>query len=149
MPPPYREGAFFLRRGNMKKRNFLALTLGLTGSLLAADTKTETAPQADPAYGNMGYHLMTEDELLLELSDEGAKLYNSLDAEGKALARKVASQRCAASNECKGLNACAGPKNSCAGQGACKGQSKCGFADKNLAVKVVADKMAKKRADLK
>lgn len=107
----------------------------------------QTSPD-DPSHGNMGYKLMTEDELLLELNDETAKLYNSLDAEGKELARKVASQRCAQQNYCANLNACATPDNSCAGKGKCKGRSKCGFSDKNLAVKVVADKMAKKREDL-
>lgn len=89
---------------------------------------------------------MTEDELLLELNDEGYKLYMSLDAEGKELARKVASTRCNASNECKGLNACKTDKNECAGKGQCKGQGKCAVSDKNLAVQLVAKKMAEKRA---
>lgn len=97
--------------------------------------------------GNLGYHLMSEDELLMELNDKGAAIYNSLDAEGKALARRVASQRCDHTNECKGLNACQTDKNECAGKGACKGQGKCAFADKNLAVKVVADKLAQKRTN--
>lgn len=97
--------------------------------------------------GNLGYHVMTEDELLLELNDQGTALYNSLDAEGKALARLVASQRCQDTNECKGLNACQTDKNTCAGKGECKGKGKCAFSDKNMAVKVVADKMAKKRAE--
>lgn len=140
----------------MKKKLNIAslLALGLLGSLTAEDApKTTTGEtlgsnQVDPAHGNMGYHLMTEDELLLELNGETAKLYQSLDAEGKELARKVASQRCAQSNYCAGLNACADTEHSCAGKGACKGKSKCGFNDKNLAVKVVAAKMAKKREDL-
>lgn len=97
--------------------------------------------------GNLGYHDYTEDELLLELNDKGTALYNSLDSEGKALARLVASQRCDHTNECSGLNACQTEKNKCAGQGACKGQGKCAFSDKNLAVKAVADKLAKKRAE--
>jgi hypothetical protein len=101
---------------------------------------------SDPNDGNLGYHLMTEQELLLELNDEGIKLYKSLDDEGKELARFVASQRCQNSNKCKGLNACQTAKNACAGKGACKGQGKCAFSDKNLAVKVVATKMAEKRA---
>lgn len=97
--------------------------------------------------GNIGYHLYTDDELLLELNDQGAALYESLDQEGKALARLVASQRCDHTNECKGLNACQTDKNKCAGQGTCKGQGKCAFSDKNMAVKVVAEKMSKKRAE--
>jgi hypothetical protein len=95
--------------------------------------------------GNMGYHLMTEDELMLELNNEGVALYNSLDKEGKELARYVASQRCMASNACKGLNACQDAKHACMGKGECKGLGKCSVADKNLAVKLVAKKMAEKR----
>ncbi|MGZ3632710.1 MAG: hypothetical protein ACXWM7_00045 [Parachlamydiaceae bacterium] len=96
---------------------------------------------------NLGYHLMTEKELLLELNDAGIKQYQSLSPEGKALAREVASQRCGRTNKCKGLNACETEKNSCAGKGSCANTTKCSFADKNLAVKVVADKMAQKRTE--
>lgn len=140
-----------------KKLKELAL-LGLAGGLLLnsqllADTqkteKTETtSAQDDPNKGNLGYRLMTEDELLLELTDEGANLYNSLSPEGKELAIFVASQRCQGSNECKGLNACQTDTNDCAGKGQCKGTGKCAVADKNLAVKIVAKKMAEKRAAL-
>lgn len=150
----------------MKKFKLLyLLALGLSSSLVTAaendtpaktpaektgDTPAKSAAdkEQDPSYGNLGYHLMTEDELSLELNDEGMKLFQTLDAEGKALALKVASQRCAQTNFCKGLNACATDQNKCAGEGDCKGKGKCGFADKNLAVKVVAKKMAQKRADL-
>lgn len=139
----------------MNKRSFKHIAiLGLTAGcvavnpLLAADA-TATKPAAtttdDPNAGNMGYHLLTEDELLLDLNDEGYKLYMTLTPEGKALAREVASTRCNGSNACAGLNACASDKNKCLGQGACKGQSKCAISDKNLAVKLVAKKMADKR----
>ncbi len=147
----------------MKKRdlNRLAL-LGVASGLMtlcqakatAEETKgTEqtTSGKKDTAKdsndGNLGYHLYTEDELLLELNDQGRAMYNSLDPEGKALARYVASQRCDHTNKCKGLNACQTDKNSCAGKGDCKGQGKCAISDKNLAVKLVYDKMAKKRAE--
>lgn len=96
---------------------------------------------------NLGYHVMTEDELLLELNDEGTSLYKGLSPEGKKLALLVASQRCDHTNECAGLNACATDKNSCAGKGSCQGKGKCALADKNLAVKLVSEKMAKKRAE--
>nr|MBA3603983.1 hypothetical protein [Parachlamydiaceae bacterium] len=43
--------------------------------------------------GNLGYKLMAEDDLLLELNNEGAKQYKSLTPEGQALARELASQR--------------------------------------------------------
>lgn len=135
----------------MKKNPYKKLILiGLAGafSLSAADTKdAKAASPDDPAYGNMNYHLMTDDDIRLELSPEGIKLYNSLDAEGKALARKVASQRCAKTNDCKGLNACATDDNKCAGQGKCKGTSKCGFSNKDLAVKVVYDKLMKEKRE--
>lgn len=100
----------------------------------------------DPNNGNLGYHLMSEDELMLELSDEGAKQYKSLSTEGKALALKLASQRCGGSNSCKGQNACKTDSNDCAGKGACKGKSKCAYSDKNLAVKIASQIMAEKRA---
>lgn len=144
----------------MKKKDLSNLIcLGLAAALMSA-AQAQTSPKAttdkdapakednDPAHGNAGYYLMTEEDLLLELNEEGTKNYNSLDAEGKALALKVASQRCGMTNLCKGLNACATDKNTCAGKGDCKGLGKCAFADKNLAVKVVLDKMAKKREDL-
>lgn len=96
----------------------------------------------------MNYHLMTEDELLLELNDEGVRMYKGLNAEGKALALKVVSGMCQGANQCEGMNACKSEKNSCAGKGDCAGQGICAFSDKNLAVKVVYDKMAKKREAL-
>lgn len=104
-----------------------------------------SSSDSDPNSGNLGYHLMTEDELLLELNDEGVKQYKSLSPEGKTLAIKLASQRCAQTNSCKGQNACKTDSNDCAGLGECKGQSKCGFSDKNLAVKIAAKLMAEKR----
>ena len=126
--------------------------------IIADNDKTKTAsPLADPATTspssttsdpnsqNLGYHVMSEKELLMELNDEGTKTYNSLDDKGKNLARLVASQRCQGSNECKGLNACKTDRNECAGKGDCKAKSKCALSDKNLAVKLVAKKMADKR----
>jgi hypothetical protein len=104
-------------------------------------------PKNNKNDGNLGYHLMTEDELLLELNQEGTALYQSLSPEGKKLALLVASARCNQTNECAGLNACATDSNSCAGKGSCKGEGKCAIADKNLAVKLVSQKMAKKRGE--
>lgn len=102
----------------------------------------------DPNDGNMNYHLMTEEELLLELNDDGLRMYKSLNAEGKALALKVASGMCAASNQCQGLNACKSEQNACAGKGDCAGKGICALSDKNLAVKLVYDKMHEKRQNL-
>jgi hypothetical protein len=103
-------------------------------------------PDYDPNDSNIGYHVFTEDELLLELNDEGTKMYNSLSPEGKQMALSEASMRCAKTNLCKGLNACANEKNDCAGKGSCKGQGKCAISDKNLAVKLVYQKMNAKRS---
>ena len=91
---------------------------------------------------------MTEADLLSQLNNQGKAMYNSLDADGKTLALKLANQACKGQNDCKGLNSCKTDKNSCAGEGGCKGQSKCRFADKNVAVRVAGQKMAAKRADL-
>lgn len=143
----------------MKKRDLKKLALlGIcAGSLIAKDplTAADASPQttADQKIkenneSNMNYHLMTEDELLLELSPEGEALYNSLDSEGKKLARQVASQYCNYTNLCKGLNACKTDTNECAGRGPCKALGKCAFSDKNLAIKVVVEKMKEKRKAL-
>ncbi len=95
--------------------------------------------------GNITFREMTKDDLLLELNQEGADLFNSLSPEGQKFALKIASRSCNNMNDCKGENACRTDKNKCAGQGECKGQTKCAFSDKNLAVKVAARKMAEKR----
>jgi hypothetical protein len=107
--------------------------------------KNANTTEIDPNEGNLGYHLMSEDELMLELSADGQRMYTALDSNNKKLALEVASSRCANSNSCKQLNACKTDKNDCAGQAACKGLGKCGIADKNLAVRLVYNKMMKKR----
>lgn len=129
-----------------KPINLAALiAMGVAGHL-AADNPD--AKVNDPSHGNMGYKLMTEDDLSLELNADGWKLFQSLTPEGKQLALEVASRRCGQTNSCKGLNACATDKNSCAGKGSCKGETKCAIGDKNLAVRLVAKKMAEKRDNL-
>lgn len=138
------------------KKNQTLTPLAFSGLLAALAVSTplkgnEPDPIAamktvDAEKGNLNYHLMTSDELLIELDDQGTKLYNSLDSEGKRLALFVASQRCQGSNACKGLSACATDSHECAGKGSCKGTTKCGMSDKNLAVKLAAETMAKKRA---
>lgn len=148
-----------MKRQDLKKIALLGIMSGvvLSQSVQAQDTHQSSAAsntkpstiktnEPDPNDGNLGYHLMTEDELLLELNAEGQKMYQSMDAKNKELTLKVASARCANTSECKGLNACKTEKNACAGQGSCKGLGKCAIADKNLAVKLVYDKMQKKRA---
>lgn len=131
---------------------------GKCGSVAARDTTEGNLKLQNPAdvkageatkseYGSTpNFHIMSEEELFLELNDEGIKQYNSLSPEGKKLAREVASQTCNNQNSCSHLNACKTENNSCRGKGACKGQSICAHSDKNEAVKVVADKMAEKRA---
>lgn len=111
------------------------------------NAKTEKTESYDPNDGNLGYYLMTEDDLLLELNDDGYKQYMALTSDGKAIAREIASQRCAGTNECKGRGACKTDKNACAGQNSCKGESKCGISDKNLAVELASKVMVAKRAE--
>jgi hypothetical protein len=142
----------------------LMITGILSGTLLsqaahAADTgnkdsKSEKPPKrptlmdlAAATDGNITHELMSEDDLLLQLNDDGTKLYNSLSPEGKQLAIRTASRSCNGQNECKGLGACASDKNQCAGKNECKGQTKCAFSDKNVAVKLAAKKMAEKRLE--
>lgn len=145
-----------MNKNDMKKLALLGLVSGTmvcqglhaadATAKAAADTKAKSIEELNAQ--NVGYHLYTEDELLLELNDEGAKLFKSLSPEGKKLALEVASARCNGTNSCKGLNGCQTANNSCAGKGSCKGTGKCAIADKNLAVKLVHNKMAKERADL-
>lgn len=150
-----------LKEPFMNKRSLKNLALsGIVSGLCvvqaanaAATVEKTTAPKTaktysyDPNDSNVNYHLMTEEELLVDLDDDGYKQYMSLTPEGKAVAREIASAYCAGTNECKGRNACKTDKNDCAGKGDCKGKSKCGFSDKNLAVKVAAQVMAAKRAE--
>lgn len=111
-------------------------------------SKSEDQKKNDPNDGNLKYKMMTEQELLLELNEEGIQKYKSLTPEGKALALKVASGACGSTNDCRGLNACKTEHNDCAGKGECAGKGICAFSDKNLAVKVVYDKMQAKRQNL-
>jgi hypothetical protein len=148
----------------MKTREFKRLALlGLTSGLFVANADIEGMNQqtnkspttsdvsskdnSDPNSSNVGYHVLSEDEFLIELNEQGIKMYKSLNPEAKKLAVEVASMRCVATNPCAGLNACASEKNDCAGQSKCKGQGKCAVSDKNLAVKLVYNKMANKRAE--
>lgn len=157
-----------MKKNDLKKLALLGLASGIVlshveageasknhqiqiSSLLAANTSKAKSnlsdqSQPDPNEGNLGYHLMTEEELLLELNEEGQRMYNAMDPANKKLARDVASGRCANTNYCQGLNACKTEKNACAGQASCKGNGKCGISDKNLAVRLVYNKMMKKRA---
>jgi hypothetical protein len=98
--------------------------------------------------GNITFRPLTADDLLLELNQETAELYQSLSPEGQKLALKLASRSCNGMNDCKGENACRTKDNNCAGQGQCKGQTKCAFSDKNYAVKVATKLMAEKRKEL-
>jgi hypothetical protein len=163
---------FFIYQNNlkelaMKRKDLRQLALmGLAGgALLLTPSKTQAAldvktpsttqtkeevkgAQIDYSAADREYHKMSEKELLDVLDANGKKMYSELSPEGKKLAIDVASSKCSTYNTCKGLNACATEKNKCAGQGACKGQSKCAFIDKNMAVKVVYEKMKNKRAEL-
>lgn len=124
------------------------LTAAQASSPAKSDSSSLLKAMESAEGGNYGYHILTEDELMLELSPEGAKLYNSLTPEGKRLALLVASARCEGQNECKYLNGCKTATNECAGKSdKCKGTGKCAVATKDLAVKLVADKMARKRAE--
>lgn len=147
---------------NMKKTNLNKVALlGLTSGLIISNqlnAETSAKPtsiaekkadskvaETDANDSNMGYHVLTEDELLMELTSDGEKMYNSLSPEGKRLALVEASMRCAKTNECKGLGACKTAEHDCAGLNSCQGQGICAVGDKNLAVKLVYNKMNNKR----
>lgn len=90
--------------------------------------------------------VMSENDLLTKLSQDGKNLYGTLDPAAKTMALKLASQECKGKNECKGLNSCKSQHNECAGKAGCQGQSVGPFKNKDDAVKLAAKKMAKKRA---
>lgn len=91
---------------------------------------------------------ITESELRSQLNDEGKRMYDRLDAEGKKLALRLANQDCKGKNSCKGENSCKTSKNDCAGKGGCAGTSPAPFKDLNQAVKIAAKKQEEKRANL-
>lgn len=137
-------------RAQLKRLMIAGIASGMICSQLDLLAETEKKLKtlmdlAEETDGNTTYHLMSEDELLLQLNDEGNRIYKSLTPEGKAMALRTASRACNGTNECAGLNACATSKNKCAGLAKCKGLSKCGISDPNLAVKMVQKKMAQKR----
>jgi hypothetical protein len=88
---------------------------------------------------------MTDAELMMQLNPTGKAQFQSLTPKGKELALQMAEQQCKGQNGCKGQNSCKSDKNSCAGKGGCKGTAVSYFKDKNMAVKLAAEKMAEKR----
>lgn len=143
-----------MKKNSLKNLALLGISAGVcvvqglhANEAVKTSENTNKAAAYDPNDGNLGYHLMTEEEFLLELNDEGTKQYQALSPEGKKIAREIASARCSGTNECKGRNACKTDDNDCAGKGSCKGKGKCAVSDKNLAVKLAADVMANKRAE--
>lgn len=143
-----------MKQKNLRQIMLTGLSTGIILSHLSLYGESKDKPSSDfleliaNTKGNITFRELTEDDLLLELNEDGANLYHSLSPEGKKLALKLASRSCNNMNDCKGENACATDKNKCSGQGLCKGQTKCAFSDKNLAVKVAAKKMAEKRREL-
>lgn len=107
---------------------------------VATDAKVSFfSPQKEPP------KMMTEQELMPLLGLDARAAYITMDAEGRALALKLASQACNGHNDCKGLNSCAERYNTCAGFGTCKGTSPGPFDDKNMAVETAAKYMRDKR----
>lgn len=146
----------------MKKRNLAHLMItGIASGLCvlmlsASDDQSEDAKskfakwieKVESTDGNITYHALAEEDLLLQLNQNTAQIYKLLSPEGKKLALEIASRSCNGTNKCKGTNACRTEHNACLGQGQCKGQTVCAISDKNLAVKLAAKKMAEKRAEL-
>lgn len=135
----------------------LAVLSGFIGGVCASESRLEQSGSGvrshffqmiEETRGNIAAHPLTRDELLLELNDDMARVFESLPPDGQKLALELASRGCNGNNQCKGLNACRTEKNACAGLGACKGQTKCAFGDKNHAVRVAAQFMEKKREGL-
>jgi hypothetical protein len=136
------------------KKSIQLIVKGLASGILVISLTSakDSTPKSDflkrieESDGNITERPLTEEELMLELNEEGARLYRSLNPEAKNLALHVASRSCNGRNQCAGLNACATTENTCAGQGSCAGKTKCAVSDKNLAVKLAAKRMAEKRS---
>ncbi|MFA6915971.1 MAG: hypothetical protein WC222_06205 [Parachlamydiales bacterium] len=129
-----------MKKSTLKKLALLGLLSGIAATATACDTADKPEKVAEQRQ-------LTENEFVAQLSPEGRRTYQSLDADGKRLALQLANQSCKGQNSCKGLNSCKSDTNSCAGQGGCKGSSQGPFKDKNDAVKVAAMNMAKKRTN--
>lgn len=154
----------------MKKCDFKKLAiLGLAGGLLltnqidgadatqnkypikysSAKSKGSEAGRRAPSRSRVRpQKQMNESDLLSQLSKQGRALYSSLTPEGKKLALELANQSCEGKNGCKGLNSCKSDENSCAGEGGCQGKSPGPFHNKNEAVAIAAQHMAKQRLEL-
>jgi hypothetical protein len=138
---------------NLHKKMMAGLSAGILLthiSLHASDAKDfpNLMQLAAETGGNITYRLMTKDEIMLELTNDGAKQFEALSPEGQQLALKIASRSCDGTNDCKGQNACRTKDNDCAGKGKCKGTTKCAISDKSLAVRLASQIMAEKRQTL-
>lgn len=141
-----------MKKNQLKKLALLGLSSGIllsSQSAFGVASEADLNPNSSKEDIEANYHLLTDAEMREKLDAEGLKLYNSLDEQGKALARSVASQRCQGMNACKGLGSCKTDSNSCQGQNDCKAKGKCVVLNKNDAVKMVHEKIMKeKRAKL-
>lgn len=141
----------------MKKTSLKKLALMGIAGVLMAQAQGSAAQQNGSYNGSHQYvaamdsmqssSKMSESDLLQKLSPEGKATYQSLSKEGKDLALKLANQSCQGKNGCKGMNSCKSTENACAGKAGCQGKSNGPFNDKNMAVKVAAQKMAEKRSE--
>jgi hypothetical protein len=143
--------AYHLKKEDgMKKCDYKKLAmLGLaSGSFLLTAGCQSDAEEQKSGTEMQQQHRLTEADLLNLLDSDTKQIYQGLDAEGKALALKLANQSCKGQNSCKGMNSCKSSTNSCAGLGSCKGTTVGPFKDKNSAVKVAAKAMEKKRSEM-
>ena len=124
------------------KKHHLALA-GLAAGLVLASCENPSTSKNQTSMTTT--KILSEQDLMAELSPEGKRTYQALDSAGKKMALQLANQSCAGKNACAGQNSCATDINSCKGNGTCKGTSKGPFTDKNDAVKVAEMQMAKKR----
>lgn len=79
---------------------------------MIAISDTDSGTYQENATGQM----MTEDQLMSQLNEQGKQMYRGLSPEGKTLAIKLASRSCKGTNDCKGQGACKTADHSCAGK---------------------------------
>lgn len=140
------------KKGSLAKLALLGMTSGTLTATPYVHTHYKTIADAIDIHVKSSFpiktahpKMITERELLPLLSEKNRKEYLSMDAEGRALCLKLASQTCSGQNQCKGQNSCAESKNSCYGGGTCKGTTPGPFDDKNMAVETAAMCMKEKR----
>jgi hypothetical protein len=81
-----------------------------------------------------------------KMNSSSQAAFKAMNAEGRAMAMKIAAQECKGKNDCKGKGGCKTETHACAGKNECKGKGGAPMKDANKAVEMASNCMASKRA---